>query len=76
MQLTVNGHVLAIGQLGPDFIILRDPINHPPAEGELAMWVDGRERRWNVYLPQGISVEAAETRIAEPLSAFNGSAVR
>jgi hypothetical protein len=29
MHLTVNGQVLSIGQLGPDFLILRDPTDHP-----------------------------------------------
>ena len=26
MQLTVNGHVLPVSQLGPDFLILKNPI--------------------------------------------------
>jgi hypothetical protein len=64
MQLTVNENVLTIGQLGPDFIILRNPANHPPTEAEIAMWIDGRERRWNVYLPDGISAGTPQTRIA------------
>ncbi len=55
MRLSVNGHVLSIGQLGPDFIILRDPIDHPPAEAEIAMSIDGREKKWRVRLPDGIA---------------------
>jgi hypothetical protein len=64
MQLCVNGHVLSIGQLGPDFIILDDPIDHPPAGAEVAMSIDGRERRWAVQLPDGVSASNPQTRIA------------
>ena len=64
MQLYVNGHVLSIGQLGPDFIILRDPSDHPPIEqAEIAVSIDGRERRWHVRLPDGIAAGQPETRI-------------
>ena len=64
MELNVNGFVLSIGQLGPDFIILENPSSHPPAEAEIAAWIDGRERRWNVHLPDGIDSEKTETKIA------------
>src|ERR1700733_4781656 len=64
MELRVNGHVFSIGQLGPDFLILDDPIDHPPAVAEVAMSIDGRERRWTVQLPDGVSVGKPETRIA------------
>ena len=64
MQLSINGHVLSIAQLGPDFIILRDRKEHPPAVGEIAVWIDGHERRWNVNLPDGIRADLDETRIS------------
>jgi hypothetical protein len=64
MQQHVNGHVLAIGQLGPDFIILRNPADHPPAEAEIALWIDGQERRWKIHLPEGIAAGKPETRTA------------
>ena len=64
MQLCFNGYVLSIGQLGPDFIILENPTDHPPAEAEIAVWIDGRERRWNVQLPEGINSEKPETKTA------------
>src|SRR5438105_15508959 len=63
MLLSINGHTLSIGQLGPDFIILRNPTDVPPCQAEIAVWIDGRERRWNVYLPQGISAQAPETKV-------------
>ena len=64
MELYVNGHVLPIGQLGPDFLILKHPADHPPTDAEIAMSVDGRESRWRVRLPDGIAAEKTETRIA------------
>jgi len=64
MELSVNGNVLSIGQLGPDFLILENPKDHPPADAEVAVWIDGRERRWHVHLPNGIDGETARTKIA------------
>src|SRR5438132_2501540 len=64
MQLSINGQVLSIAQLGPDFIILRDRMDHPPALGEIAVWIDGHERRWNVHLPDGLQANQNKTRIS------------
>lgn len=64
MQLYVNGHVFAIGQLGPDFIILDEPADHPPVEAEIALSIDGCERRWPVCLPDGMSASQPRTRIS------------
>ena len=61
MQLNVNGCVLPIAQLGPDFIILREPAAHPPSEAEVFMSIDGKESRWNVYLPHGIDGQSRTT---------------
>lgn len=64
MQLSVNGHVFAIGQLGPGFVILDKPIDQPPADGEITLSIDGRVKRWLVYLPAGISARQGETSIS------------
>ncbi len=65
MELYVNGYALSIGQLGPDFLILDNPTDHPPADAEIVVWIDGRERRWKVHLPEGIAVERIRTKIAD-----------
>jgi hypothetical protein len=70
MQLHVNGHILPIGQLGPDFIILREAINHPPTDASIMLSIDGDESRWTVHLPNGIRASEPETRIC---GSFNGS---
>lgn len=63
MDMRVNGSVVSIGQIGPDFVILDDPTPHPPCQAEIRVSIDGDERRWNVYLPDGISPESELTRI-------------
>lgn len=64
MELHVNGHVLSIGQLGPDFVILDDPTDHPAGQAEVTMSVDGHASRWPVYLVDGIAIGQDKTRIA------------
>jgi hypothetical protein len=64
MELRLQDRVLSIAQLGPDFLILEEPVEHPPAEAEIRVSIDGHERRWMVYLPDGLAVGAKETRIA------------
>jgi hypothetical protein len=68
MHLRLNGHVLPIAQLGPDFLILKTPIDHPPADAEIDMSIDGDRRCWPVHLIDGLAVGTRESRIA-PCSA-------
>jgi hypothetical protein len=62
MRLLVNGSSIAIAQMGPDFLLVDAPINHPPGNASLVLQVDLSERRWDVHLPEGIS--AASKRVA------------
>jgi hypothetical protein len=64
MHLSVNGHMLSIGHLGPDYVILDDPIDHPPTDAQISLSVDGKERRWAVRLVEGSSASQARTRIS------------
>jgi hypothetical protein len=64
MRLLVNGTSLPVGQLGPDFLLLKTPFDHPPADATILLCVDGNERRWNVHLPEGISVGSRRVVIA------------
>jgi len=63
MHLCVNDSVFTIGQLGPDFLILRDPADQPPGEAEIVVSIDGRVRRWLVQLPDGLAAAKPECRI-------------
>jgi len=64
MRLLVNGLSLPVAQMGPDFILLRAPVNQGPTIATLVMQVDQNERRWNVRLPDGISAEVHRVKIA------------
>lgn len=62
IALAVNGHVFSVAKLGPDFVVLRKPIPHPPAEAELSLSIDGHEERWRVELIDGIRAGGGDTR--------------
>ena len=64
MTLIVNGAALPIAQLGPDFLLLRETLNHPPTDATIVMQVDGNERKWTVSLPDGLTAGIEEVRIA------------
>lgn len=63
MRLDVAGRSLPIAQLGPDFLILGQPVELAPTRGEVVMSIDGGERRWPVGLPNGLAVATERTRI-------------
>lgn len=73
MQLQINGHVFAIGQLGPDFLVLRDPVDYPPGDGEITVSIDGDVRRWSVQLPDGITANQPRTKVSQYVATRNGS---
>ena len=64
MRLLVNGLSLSVTQMGPDFVLVESPVNHPPAVASLILQVDQTERRWNVRLPGGISAGKQRVKIA------------
>jgi len=63
MELRVNGSVLNISHLGPDYLILTQPVDHPPAQAEVVMSIDGKQSRWAVHLPAGVSARSVRTSI-------------
>jgi hypothetical protein len=75
MELCLNGWVLRISHLGPDYLILKEPVDHPPAQAEIVMSIDGDQSRWPVQLPAGVSAASRRTRILPCLSGSNGSTV-
>ena len=50
-----GGHSIPVAQLGPDFLLLDTPADHPPGLASISLRVDQSERQWNVLLPNGIS---------------------
>lgn len=56
MQLLIGGETLPIAQMGPDFLFIDEPIDHPPGEATIIFAVEGHdERRWKVWLPEGLA---------------------
>ena len=64
MRLLINGSSFAVAQMGPDFLLVDAPINHPPGNASLILQVDQSERRWDVHLPEGISATSNRVTIA------------
>ena len=64
MRLLVNGSSISVAQMGPDFLLVDAPTNHPPGNASVVLQVDQSERRWNVHLPNGISAESKRVAIA------------
>lgn len=62
MRLLVNGLSLPVLQMGGDFLLVDQPVNHPPAIASVVLRVDESERGWRVNLPNGIS--AGTNRVA------------
>ncbi len=65
MRLLVNGALLPIAQMGPVFLLLDQPIAHPPGEATIVFRVDESERRWPVRLPEGITAGRERVVIAK-----------
>jgi len=54
MRLMINGESISITHMGPDFLIVNSPTEHPPGEATIVLQVDQSERRWTVRLPDGL----------------------
>ena len=66
MQLLVDGVSLSIAQMGPDFLLLDKTIDHSPTDATIAFCVEGYdERRWQVRLPNGLTVGQERVAIAK-----------
>ena len=74
IALAVNGHVVSVAKLGPGFVVLRNPVPHPPADAELTLSIDGHEERWRVELIDGIRVGGGDTRFRSTSGHVNGTA--
>lgn len=64
MRLLVNGHSLAVPQMGADFILVNTPVEHAPTPATLVMTVDSVERQWDVLHSHGISAACKRVAIA------------
>jgi hypothetical protein len=63
IQLLLNGGSIPVSQLGPDFLLLNNPFDHPPGNASLILQVDRSERRWSICLPEGMSATSNRVSI-------------
>jgi hypothetical protein len=63
IQLLMNGSTISVAQLGPDFLLLDEPFDHPPGDAGLRLQVDQSEHEWQICLPHGISASSSRVRI-------------
>jgi len=67
LHLVVGDDVLELASIGPTEISPREPTELPPGPAEVVMHVDSFERRWQVYLPDGIAPHSRYVRtISQP----------
>jgi hypothetical protein len=63
MHLRLDGRIFTISQMTPTYVIVDDTIDHPAAEAELVLSVDGRTTRWPAFLQDGMSRSAHRVSI-------------
>jgi hypothetical protein len=63
ITLHLNGNAIPVAQLGPGFLLLDAPIDHPPGDASIVLRVDQSERSWSVRLPDGISAHCERVLI-------------
>ncbi len=65
MTLKVGETSIPVGQMGPDFLILREPLDVPPCAGLVLLEIDGVKEEIPVDLPHGSHRGASRVTIAE-----------
>ena len=64
ISLMFGGHSIPVAQLGPGFLLLDAPADHPPGPASILLRVDQSEQRWDVRLPNGISATSKRVAIS------------
>jgi hypothetical protein len=63
IQLLIDDSSIPVAQLGPDFLLLDEPFEHPLGNACLILQVDQCESRWEICLPNGISAATSRVKI-------------
>ncbi len=64
MRLVLPAASIRITHLGPDFVLVESPADHPPCEASILLRVDDSETQWSVRLPNGISERSKRVALA------------
>ena len=62
LQLAVGSDTYELWSIAPGSIYFREPCTLAPCDAEVIRYIDGRERRWRVNLPDGASPGSREAR--------------
>jgi hypothetical protein len=62
MFLEIDGVRHDVSHMGPEFIILPQPPNHPPCQAIVGLSDDDRLKQWPVRLPDGLSEASQRVR--------------
>ena len=65
MTLKVGKTSVPVGQMGPDFLILREALDTPPCAGLVVLEIDGVKEEIPVDLPRGSYRGSNRVAIAE-----------
>ena len=65
MFLVIGGIRHDVPHMGPEFIILPQPPNHPPCEAIVGLSIDGRLNQRLVNMPDGLSEVSQQMRTAK-----------
>jgi hypothetical protein len=64
LYLEMSGRTIALSEIGPGFVSLREPTDIPPGDAEVVMRIDDHETRWSVELPNGAAAVPFDLMIA------------
>lgn len=73
IALLINGASLPVAELGPDFLVLRVVVEHPPCDAVVKLRVDDSEREWRVGLPEGVLVGSPRVILGFPKGDLEGA---
>ena len=52
MSLVLADRTIPVWEVAPDFIVFHEPVDLPPASGEIVLKLDGERHTWPVRLPE------------------------
>lgn len=57
------GQVISLAQVAPDWVIPAEPMDLPPCDVDVVVWVDGEEDVRRMHLPEGRSPSGEKVRV-------------
>ncbi len=71
IELVIGGESFPVAATGPDYVVLSDPTDLRPCDGEVIMTIDGRRHHWPVRLYIGAEIDDPVV-LTEPLEPATG----